>query len=175
MDAFDFLQKQEARERGFLGSMVADQNFLATMGHNYPLEEAEFEHLFGPAAPVMVKHANDVVSMRDVGFNRRTLAQWYFGVIDGFRQFFRSLRKYARMGHPLYMDDLYAVADALIYFDECAEIQGWKLDRFSPTAFDRLESEFKSAERLTVERQRKLRHKVVAGKLPKGEKVSDIT
>jgi hypothetical protein len=44
----DSLEHREAQNRGFYGSMVATQNYLATSGHIVDIEDVEFERLNGP-------------------------------------------------------------------------------------------------------------------------------
>lgn len=44
----DSLEHREAQDRGFYGSMVATQNYLATSGHIVDVEDVEFERLNGP-------------------------------------------------------------------------------------------------------------------------------
>jgi hypothetical protein len=159
---------QQAREWGFLGDMVADQNHIS-MDSLYPGGVEEFESLYGPTDPrtwVEAEKAEDTYELDDSGLDKLTSKdialptldvhplvpheigkEFYFEAIDVYRRIILSCKD----KHEIYwMHNACYILDTFMALN----VENWTINK--PT-FERLYPSFKKADG-RVERKTILLH-----------------
>jgi hypothetical protein len=147
--SLESLQTRENREKGLYGSQVATQNYLASMGGLYPVEDMDFERLNGPRNGewVDIEEATDITySIRDMEvdipkrkthcFTTRAATGFYFECIDAIRKLLYQATT---------MWEIYWLSDACNTLDNVmmSKVCWWEIRK---TAYERLEKAFNKAE-----------------------------
>lgn len=149
------IEREEARERGFFGAMVATQNRLIA-GSFYDPDEVEL--LSGPRPDKAfrpIETFTDADNVLGAGVEEEDkvdhgLTRWYFSQIDYLRELCHLLVKAYNQGHQLYVRDLLQVKLWAADLDTRAEMCGWDFSEGRPTAFERICSDIEPLQKTVV-------------------------
>lgn len=146
------------REQGMYGNMVANQNYVATTGHIYELDEVEFERLNGPVPPPYWVDTEDIADCSEIeDFELSQSDIWRMRHMEDVQEevfphevgkavYFEFVDKMRKKVLGAYdMDTLYALVD------ECLEMDMFmvnRVDNWKPvkSTFERLEAQFTKVE-----------------------------